>query len=114
MGENRSPTSDFCSTMTTQSLATEIRAFCLGHGDPKVVAKYSKYFREGYYAFGLSREVFEKQRDLWLERYRDELGLAGFLELGDRLMTTGKYEEASYAITFLVSFKKEWTKETFH
>ena len=100
--------------MTTQSLAAEIRAFCSTHGDPKVIAKYSKYFREGYDAFGLSREVFEKQRDVWVQQYKDELGLAGFLALGDRLITTGKYEEASYAITFLVPFKKEWTKETFH
>lgn len=99
--------------MTTQSLAAEIRAFCSTHGDPKVVAKYSKYFREGYDAFGLSREVFEKQRDVWLQKYREELRLKGFLELGDCLIKTGKYEEASYAITFIVPFKKEWTKATF-
>lgn len=99
--------------MNTMSLAAEIRAFCSTHGDPKVVVKYSKYFREGYDAFGLSREVFEKQRDVWLQKYKDELGLKGFLELGDCLIKTGKYEEASYAITFLVPFNKEWTKATF-
>lgn len=99
--------------MNTQSLAAEIHAFCSTHGDPNVVAKYSKYFREGYDAFGLSREVFEKQREVWLQKYKDELGLEGFLELGDCLIKTGKYEEASYAITFLVPFKKEWTQATF-
>ena len=99
--------------MTTQSLATEIRAFCSAHGDPKIIAKYSKYFREGYDAFGLSRELYEKQRETWLQKYGAELGLAGFLELGDYLIKTGKYEEASYAITFPVAFKKEWTKSTF-
>jgi 3-methyladenine DNA glycosylase AlkD len=99
--------------MTTQSLAAEIRAFCSTHGDPKLVVKYSRYFREGYDAFGLSREVYEKRREVWLQKYERELGLAGFLELGDCLIKTGKYEEASYAITFLVPFKKEWTKETF-
>jgi 3-methyladenine DNA glycosylase AlkD len=98
--------------MNVQTLAVEIRSFCAAHGDPKVVAKYSKYFREGYDAFGLSREVFEKQRDIWVQKYKDELGLAGFLELGDCLMTTGKFEEVSYAITFLVPFRKEWTKAT--
>ncbi len=100
--------------MITQAIASEIRSFCTAHGEPKVVAKYSRYFREGYDAFGLSREVFEKQRDIWVEQYREELGLSGFLELGDWLIKTGKYEEASYAITFLVPFKKEWTRETFH
>lgn len=100
--------------MTPQSLVAEIRTFCSTHGDPKVVVKYSKYFREGYDAFGLSREVFEKQRDVWLQKYKDALGLEGFLELGDCLIKTGKYEEASYAITFLVPLKKEWTRETFH
>lgn len=99
--------------MTLQAIASEIRSFCLAHGDPKIIVKYSKYFREGYDAFGLSREVFEAQRDVWLKKYNDELGLQGFLELGDCLIKTGKYEEASYAITFLIAFKKEWTKATF-
>ena len=99
--------------MTTQTLASEIRAFCTAHGDPKVVAKYSRYFREGYDAFGLTQEVYEKQRDVWLEKYKEELGLAGCLELGDCLIKTGKYEEASYAISFVIPFKNEWTKSTF-
>jgi 3-methyladenine DNA glycosylase AlkD len=100
--------------MTTRSLATEIRAFCSAHGDPDVVARYARYFREGYDAFGLPRDVYEKQRETWLQRYGQELGLAGFLELGDYLIKTGKYEEASYAISFLIPFKKEWTRATFH
>jgi 3-methyladenine DNA glycosylase AlkD len=100
--------------MTTDSLASEIRSFCLAHADPKLVAKYSRYFREGYDAYGLSREVYEKQRDIWLKKYGEEVGLAGFLALGDCLIKTGKYEEASYAISFIVPFEKEWTKDTFH
>ena len=99
--------------MTVQSVAAEIRAFCSTHGDPKQVAKYARFFREGYDAFGLSQPVFEKQRQVWLEKYTAELGLAGFLDLGDCLVKTGKYEEASYGITFIIPFKKEWTKETF-
>ncbi|RPH35816.1 DNA alkylation repair protein [bacterium] len=99
--------------MNTHAIAAEIRSFCSTHGDPKQIVKYARFFREGYDAFGLSQPVFEKQRDVWLEKYRGELGLAGFLELGDCLIKTGKYEEASYAISFIIPFKKEWTKETF-
>lgn len=99
--------------MTAQALAEEIRAFCVTHADAKQVAKYARYFREGYDAFGISQPVFEKQREVWLDKYRAEFGLGGFLDLGDILIRTGKYEEASYGITFIVPFKKEWTKETF-
>jgi 3-methyladenine DNA glycosylase AlkD len=99
--------------MTPQAFAEEIRAFCIAHADAKQVAKYARFFREGYDAFGVPQRVFEKQREIWLDTYRGELGLAGFLDLGSILIKTGKYEEASYGITFIIPFKKEWTKETF-
>ncbi len=99
--------------MTTRAIASEIRSFCSAHADSRQVARYARFFREGYDAFGVPQESFDKQRDIWLEKYRDAMGLAGFLALGDILVKTGKYEEASYAISFIIPFKKEWTKETF-
>jgi 3-methyladenine DNA glycosylase AlkD len=99
--------------MTTQALAAEIRSFCSRNADEKLVAKYARFFREGYDAFGVPQAVYEKQREIWLQKYKMEFGLVGFLKLGDSLIKTGKYEEASYAISFLIPFKKEWTKETF-
>jgi 3-methyladenine DNA glycosylase AlkD len=91
---------------------TEIRAFCQKHADPALARKYSRFFTEGYDAYGLDRELIEKQRSRWLEEWSDELGLQGFLELGDLLVQNGKYEEASCAICFVREFTKEFTPET--
>ncbi len=89
-----------------------IREFCRRHGDPDRAAKYSRYFVEGYDAYGLDRFLMERQRDEWLEEYGTELGLPGFLALGDLLVRSGKYEEASFAIWFVAVFEQEFRPET--
>lgn len=89
-----------------------IRKFCRAHGDPKVVAKYAKYFTEGYDAFGVPGPMMEAQRDAWLADWAG-LGRDGFLDLGDRLVRTGKYEEGSFALWFAASFRREHTAATY-
>lgn len=91
----------------------EIRSFFETHGDEKVIAKYSRYFKEGYDAFGVSDEIYRNRATLWFEAYCGELGLSGFLDLGDRLMQTGKYEEASLAINWAGRFHKQFTPAEF-
>ena len=86
--------------MLIDELQAHIRAFCEQNADPALVAKYQRYFVEGYDAFGVDGKKMEQQRAVWLEHYRNQLGLAGFLDLGDRLVATGKYEEASFALGF--------------
>ena len=39
----------------------EIRKYCEKNADQKNVEKYSRYFTEGYDAYGLGQQVFEKQ-----------------------------------------------------
>jgi len=92
-------------------LVHEIKRFCEENSNPQVVEKYSKYFREGYDAFGLSEGVVTNQKKFWLSKYAD-LGLTGFFDLGDKLIKTGRYEEASFAIVFVESFAKQFNKET--
>lgn len=89
-----------------------VRAFCQAHADPAVVQRYSRYFREGYDAYGLSMPIMEAQRDLWMDAWHPDGGLAGLLELGDLLVASGKYEEAGFAILFLMRCRKEWTPST--
>jgi 3-methyladenine DNA glycosylase AlkD len=91
----------------------EIRAWCEQNGDPALVNKYTRYFVEGYDSFGVDGKLIEQQRTAWLAQHRAALGLAGFLDLGDRLVLTGKYEEASLAIGFVRAFEKEFTPLTF-
>jgi len=91
----------------------EIRKFCEKNANPEIIKKYSRYFTEGYDAYGLDQETFESQRDKWLEHWKKDFTLNDYLLLGDKLISTGKYEEASFAISFIYSNKENYTAETF-
>ncbi len=91
----------------------EIRKFCEKNADKNNVKKYSRYFTEGYDAYGLGRQVFESQRDEWLEKWKDEFSFRDYLCLGDKLVSTGKYEEASFAVSFAYSNTDRFTPEAF-
>jgi 3-methyladenine DNA glycosylase AlkD len=97
----------------TAGRVAEIRAYCEAHADPALVKKYSRYFKEGYDAYGVSLPLFEAGRDRFLTEWRGELGLAGFLELGDALIREGKYELPSFAISFARAFLAEFTPAEF-
>ena len=98
--------------MSIERKFAEIRKFCAAHADAALAQKYARYFTEGYDPYGLDSQLMETQRDAWLEAWRAELGLEGFLRLGDRLAQTGKYEEGSFAILFAAAFKKDFTAKT--
>jgi 3-methyladenine DNA glycosylase AlkD len=99
--------------MKIKSKFDEIRSFCQANADEAIVQKYARFFVEGYDAYGLDRKLLEKQRDVWLREYGKELAFEGFLKLGDLLVQSGKYEEASFAIGFAASFKGEFTPDVF-
>jgi len=98
--------------MTEKKLFEEIRKFCKKNADEKIVKKYARYFVEGYDAYGLDAKLIESQRELWFEKYKDDLGFEGFLKLGDLLIKDGKYEEVFFAIWFVSKFQKEFTPKT--
>jgi len=84
-------------------LADEIQKYCAAHADAKVATVYQRYFKEGYDAWGLldkGNPFFTERRDEWLARYAD-IGIGGFIEAGERLFASGKYEEGAMAIQFL-------------
>jgi 3-methyladenine DNA glycosylase AlkD len=92
-----------------QALATEVREYCAAHANPKLSSKYARYFTEGYDAWGIldkDHPLFHQQQDEWLERY-GALGLRGFLQAGELLLESGKYEEGSMAIRFLAARRDE-------
>ncbi len=91
----------------------EIRTFCEKNKNPEIVKKYSRYFTEGYDAYGLDRSTFETQRAKWLDQWKKDFTFDDFLLLGDKLISTGKYEEASFAIGFIYLQKERFTAETF-
>jgi 3-methyladenine DNA glycosylase AlkD len=91
----------------------EIRRFCEKNKNPEIEKKYSRYFTEGYDAYGVDPKIFESQQNIWLEEWKKDFSFEDFLLLGDRLISTGKYEEASFAIGFVYLQKNEFTAETF-
>ena len=98
--------------MKHEKIIKEIKKFLAENANPKIVQKYSRYFKDGYDAYGISQDIWEKQKQHWIDRWKDTLGLDGFLELGDELFKSGKYEEGSLAFIFLLPFQKKWTKRT--
>jgi 3-methyladenine DNA glycosylase AlkD len=92
-----------------QKKVKEVRDFCLLQADPVRVQKYARYFVEGYDAYGLDQMVYENQRDRWIAEFARELDYDGFLALGEALLKSGKYEEASFAIAFAQAFPKEFS-----
>ena len=90
-----------------------IRGFCEKNANPEIVQKYARYFKEGYDAYGLGKKVYEAQLEKWLAAWKDELTFDNYLLLGNKLISTGKYEEASYAIGFVYSQLDKLTVESF-
>lgn len=91
----------------------EIREFCIKNSKQSNIDKLSRYFKGGFPGYGLDREVYESQRDLWIREWKQEMTLDDYLELGDRLVQIGKYEEISFAISFVGSERENYTAKTF-
>lgn len=97
------------------ALALEIRRYCAAHANSKLATRYARYFKEGYEAWGLldkNHPLWNEKQKEWLDRYRS-LGLSGFLKLGELLFASGKYEEGSLAIRFVVSYREKLDVRSF-
>lgn len=95
-----------------KDILKEIKEYFENNQNPELVKKYSRFFREGYDAYGVSQKLFEEKRKNLYEKYKDELGYSGFLELGTELVKTGKYEDTSLAVTFPLFFKDSINKKS--
>lgn len=91
----------------------EIVEFCLNNSDDSVIKKYSRYFKEGYDGYGIDSKIYESQKSKWLDSWKNEMTVSDYLNFGDLLISTGKFEEASFAISFIASYKSKFTTETF-
>ena len=94
---------------TADRLVREIRDYCAAHANLQGATRYERYFKEGYDAWGLldkGNPFFTERRDEWLRRYAD-IGIEGFIEAGEQLFASGKYEEGAIAIQFLEKRRAE-------
>lgn len=96
---------------TPQALYTDLITYCQAHADETIVKKYSRYFKEGYDAYGVSFHLMEaKLRSVMAEISPD---LKTVLETSRFLLNRKKYEETSFALMMVKALKKEYTPETF-
>ncbi len=100
-------------TRMLAAIAGEIRAFCAANADAAQAARYARFFTEGYDPYGIPKEVWEADRLRFYEQYHERLGLGDFLDLGDILFESGKYEEASFAITSVAPMLDGFTPGAF-
>ena len=98
-------------TMNANNLFNELREFCIANANEKVVEKYSRYFKEGFDAYGLTTELLLAKVDEIASR--EDVNLDLILNTADFLIPTGKYEAMSFAFALTNKYKKEFTKNTF-
>ncbi|HPT72380.1 MAG TPA: DNA alkylation repair protein [Candidatus Cloacimonadota bacterium] len=79
--------------------------------NPEIVKKYSRYFREGYDAYGLVEGQLTEYSKQVLEKY-PEMTVNDILKLGDTLFADGKYEMGSLAYLLLYDKKKQFDAST--
>jgi 3-methyladenine DNA glycosylase AlkD len=91
----------------------EIRAFCIKNSKQSNIDKYSRYFKECFDGYGIDQKVYEAQRDFWIADWKNEMNIDKYLELGDKLIPIGKYEEISFTISFIKSERENYTVSTF-
>jgi len=97
--------------MKAKELYEEIRNYCRANADEAVIKKYSRYFKEGYDAYGLSREKYEEKVNSLLND--DRINMKLVLSASRHLVKSGKYEETSFAIRLLNEFSEQFTAATF-
>lgn len=102
------------SAQKLRSHVKTIRAFCEANRDEENVKKYARFFTEGFDAYGVSNELFIEYRNQFLQENQSKLPLDDCLKLGDLLLESGKYEEASFAIRFVDAYQDDYTTDTFH
>ncbi|MGD8786458.1 MAG: DNA alkylation repair protein [Phycisphaerales bacterium] len=97
--------------MKATELYEEIRNFCKANADEVIVKKYSRYFKEGFDAYGLTKEKIEDKVKEILSDSKVNMKLV--LSASRHLVKSGKLEETSFAILLLNEFSEQFTAETF-
>lgn len=95
-----------------QMAVSEVRAFMEARANEVMAQKYSRYFTEGYDPYGITQSDLEQLKRSLLEQYQLKFGLTGFLDLGDQLFASGKYEEGGLAVSLVAAMKKQYDRET--
>lgn len=97
--------------MKAEELVEDIQTYCRRHADQDNVKKYSRFFTEGYDAYGLTTNQFNEKVTALLGN--QEMNLKLVLDAGKSLIKSGKYEEAGFAICLARGFCGQFDFKTF-
>ncbi len=96
---------------TPQALYADLIAYCQAHTDEAIVKKYSRYFKEGYDAYGVTFPLMQEKLQSVMTEFSPDMKTV--LETSRLLLKGTKYEETSFALMMVKALKKEYTPETF-
>ena len=98
--------------MTSNEIIAEVKEFCAANASKENVEKYSRYFKGGINAWGLTQpQIDGKVKDLLKSH---ELTLDTVLEAAPMLIASDKYEEPGFALLLHTSIKKPSCGVTSH
>ncbi|MHC4192522.1 MAG: DNA alkylation repair protein [Planctomycetota bacterium] len=96
--------------MNSTELYDDIRSYCAANADDAIVKKYSKFFKEGYDAYGLEKGVVDKKIKSIFSDYKITMKVVqGSCR---KLVKSHKYEETFFAILLLKEYSDKFTAET--
>jgi 3-methyladenine DNA glycosylase AlkD len=96
--------------MKVNEIYEDFTNFCRNNSDPNIVKKYSRFFTEGYDAYGVDSKLLESTLKEKIEFYKDKLSIKDVLELCTLFYKSGKYEEGGIAMWFMRAFSKNFKK----
>jgi 3-methyladenine DNA glycosylase AlkD len=97
-----------------EKIEQDMRRFLKANADKAIVAKYAKYFKEGYDPYGVDGEKLLCKIDEWFDSCQEKLDRRELLTLCEHLLSSGKYEEVGIAIHFMAKLRDKYDKSLFH
>lgn len=97
--------------MNSNELKKDIIAFCESNADPKIVEKYSRYFKGGFNGYGLANGLIQNK----VKEYKNKewCTIELVYEVSKQLIPQDKFEIPSFATSLLNEFSKEFEMKTF-
>lgn len=97
--------------MTSSTLFNEIQRYCKTNANEALVKKYSRFFKEGYNAYGLSQELLTSKISDIIQQ--EGIDFDTIEETSYLLVSSGMYEEISFSILLFKEYKKQFSIENF-
>jgi len=98
--------------LAKHEIISRLTNIAIENSNPDLVQKYSRYFREGYDAFGLKEDFLMELKASLQREYQFDTD--SVLDLGHDLINTNKYEFGSLAVMLLIDLSGEFDLHTFH